>query len=127
MRRTIPSRISIVSPGPTSRAGLTRSPPTFTWPARTSSVAALLVFAKRAAHSHLSMRTRSTDSLALESAVDRDQAVPLEDVGPGEAGVGDQPELVWQRDIEVLLRPLAKVYCRLRRGDPVSRHVGKEI
>ena len=46
-------------PGVTSRAGFTRSPPTFTWPARTRSVAALRVFAKRAAHSHLSTRTRS--------------------------------------------------------------------
>src|SRR3954466_4717652 len=59
VRGTWPTRTSIVSPRETSRAGLIRSPPTLTWPARTRSVAALRVFANRAAHSHLSIRTPS--------------------------------------------------------------------
>src|SRR5437867_13003653 len=44
----------------TSLAGLTRSPPTWTCPPSTASVAALRVLKKRAAQSHLSIRTCST-------------------------------------------------------------------
>src|SRR5262245_54679503 len=70
---------------------------------------------------------RSPGSVALESAVDRDLSVTPEDVRPREAGVCDQAELVGQRDVEVLLGPLAEVSFCLRGGDPVSRHVREQV
>jgi len=52
-----------VSPTRSSRAGLTLLAPTWTWPLLTSSVASERVLKKRAAHSHLSIRTLSMRAL----------------------------------------------------------------
>ncbi len=59
VQRRPPRLTSTVSPGRTSFAGFTRAPPTWTWPPSTASVAAPRVLKKRAAHSHLSIRTAS--------------------------------------------------------------------
>src|SRR3954452_21640536 len=57
--RTGPVRSSILSPAPTSLLGLAATPFTFTRPLLTASAASARVFSRRAAHSHLSTRTRS--------------------------------------------------------------------
>src|SRR3569623_2609385 len=53
------------SPGVTSRAGLTRSPFNFTRPLSLAWVAKLRVLKKRAAHSHLSSRIRSSGDFSV--------------------------------------------------------------
>jgi len=60
VRRSVPIVSSIESPARTALAGFTRSPFTCTRPPCTASVAAPRVLKRRAAQSHLSIRTRST-------------------------------------------------------------------
>src|SRR5262245_62072912 len=52
------------SPGLMVRAALTRSPLTCTWPPSTASAASDRVLKKRAAHSHLSIRTRAASGVS---------------------------------------------------------------
>src|SRR3954463_2329162 len=59
------------SPGRTSRLGLTAWPLTFTRPAFTASAASARVFTRRAAHSHLSTRMRSSGCIALQEPIRR--------------------------------------------------------
>ena len=72
VQRISPRRISSVSPTRTSFAGFTRSPPTWTCPPATASVAALRVLKNRAAQSHRSIRTRSIRSSSQRAGVRAD-------------------------------------------------------
>src|SRR6267143_362249 len=66
---TVPTRTSSASPTRTSFEGFTRAPFSCTWPPTTASVARLRVLKKRAAHSHLSIRTCSiTAAISLPHA-----------------------------------------------------------
>src|SRR3954452_10582883 len=61
-------RTAIASPIFTGCAGFTRSSLSRTWPASIASAARLRVLKKRAAHSHLSMRTRASATACGASA-----------------------------------------------------------
>lgn len=63
VQRTAPILTSTTSPARTAFDGFTRSPLTWTRPPRTASVAALRVLKKRAAQSHLSIRTSFTSTM----------------------------------------------------------------
>jgi hypothetical protein len=80
VRRTVPIVTSIVSPARTTFDGFTRSPLTCTRPPSTAAVPAPRVLKKRAAHSHLSIRTWSTTAMiaADDSRADEVVAVPKE-------------------------------------------------
>jgi hypothetical protein len=60
-----PLSMSSLSPIFTARAGLTLSPLSLTLPSSTAVVASERVLKKRAAHSHLSMRTLSISCISL--------------------------------------------------------------
>src|SRR4051812_48299906 len=69
--RTGPVRSSSLSPARTSLLGFAATPFTLTRPAFTASAASARVFTRRAAHSHLSTRMRSSAAIALQEQIRR--------------------------------------------------------
>ena len=84
--RSAPWRRIMVSPISSSRLGLARWPLTLTLPPLTASLASERVLKKRAAHSHLSMRTFF--GLSLESTVV--EVVDLRATKNNQAGVSSR-------------------------------------
>jgi hypothetical protein len=62
-----------------------------------------------------------------ERPVHGDQSVSPKAVGAREPGIGDECQLVGERNVEVLFRPLCEVRVRLLGGDAVAFHVGVQV